>query len=192
MSRNPFETKSDDSGGLDTKDFSFQIKAVSDDGHFSGYASVFDVVDGDYDVVLKGAFSESLDAWVAKKSLPALLWQHRQAEPIGVYTKMAEDSVGLYVEGKLALKTVKGAEAYELMKMGAVTGLSIGFVSRDDSYDRVTGVRTLKKVDLWEVSVVTFPANDASRVNGVKARQAEQASVVASLNNLIQTIRSAC
>lgn len=192
MSHNPLETKSDDSGGLDTKDFSFQIKAVSDDGHFSGYASVFDVVDGDYDVVLKGAFSESLGAWEAKKTLPALLWQHRQAEPIGVYTKMVEDSVGLYVEGKLALKTVKGAEAYELMKMGAVTGLSIGFVSRDDSYDRVTGVRTLKKVDLWEVSVVTFPANDASRVNGVKARQAEQAGVVASLNNLIQTIRSAC
>lgn len=192
MSRNPLETKSAEGGGLDTKDFSFQIKAVNDDGHFSGYASVFDVVDGDYDVVVKGAFAESLASWEARKALPALLWQHRQSEPIGVYTKMVEDSVGLYVEGRLALKTARGAEAHELMKMGAVSGLSIGFVSRDDSYDRVTSVRTLKKVDLWEVSVVTFPANDAARVNGVKARQAEQASVVASLNNLIQTIRSAC
>jgi hypothetical protein len=192
VSRNPLETKSAEGGGLDTKDFSFQIKAVNDDGHFSGYASVFDVVDGDYDVVVKGAFAESLASWEARKALPALLWQHRQSEPIGVYTKMVEDSVGLYVEGRLALKTARGAEAHELMKMGAVSGLSIGFVSRDDSYDRVTSVRTLKKVDLWEVSVVTFPANDAARVNGVKARQAEQASVVASLNNLIQTIRSAC
>lgn len=191
MSRN-LEVKSDDASGLSQKDFSFQIKAVSDDGHFSGYASVFDVVDGDYDIVAKGAFADSLDAWVAKKALPALLWQHRQSEPIGVYTKMVEDSVGLYVEGRLCLDSARGKEAYALMKMGALSGLSIGFVSRDDSYDRVTGVRTLKKVDLWEVSVVTFPANDAARVNGVKARQAEQASVVASLNNLIQSIRSAC
>ncbi|WP_206211014.1 HK97 family phage prohead protease [Vogesella urethralis] len=191
MSRN-LEVKSGEASGLSQKDFSFQIKAVSDDGHFSGYASVFDVVDGDYDIVAKGAFADSLDAWAAKKALPALLWQHRQSEPIGVYTKMAEDSVGLYVEGRLCLDSARGKEAYALMKMGALSGLSIGFVSRDDSYDRATGVRTLKKVDLWEVSVVTFPANDAARVNGVKARQAEQASLVASLNNLIQSIRSAC
>lgn len=186
------EVKSDDASGLSQKDFSFQIKAVSDDGFFSGYASVFDVVDGDYDVVLKGAFTESLVSWSAKKSLPAMLWQHRIPEPIGIYTKMVEDSVGLYVEGKLCLDSARGKEAHSLMKMGALSGLSIGFISRDDSYDRVTGVRTLKKLDLWEVSVVTFPANDAARVNGVKARQAEQASVVASLNNLIQSIRSAC
>ena len=191
MSRN-LEVKSDGASGLSQKDFSFQIKAVSDDGFFSGYASVFDVVDGDYDVVLKGAFTESLASWSAKKSLPAMLWQHRIPEPIGIYTKMVEDSVGLYVEGKLCLDSARGKEAHSLMKMGALSGLSIGFISRDDSYDRVTGVRTLKKLDLWEVSVVTFPANDAARVSGVKARQAEQASVVASLNNLIQSIRSAC
>lgn len=177
---------------LDQKDFSFHIKAVSDDGLFSGYASVFDMVDGDYDVVVKGAFAESLAAWQAKNALPALLWQHRQSEPIGVYTKMIEDSVGLYVEGRLCLEAVRGKEAHALMKMGALSGLSIGFVSRDDSYDRVTGVRTLKKVDLWEVSVVTFPANDAARVNGIKARRAEQASAAASLQNLVNIIRSAC
>ena len=97
-----------------------------------------------------------------------MLWQHRQSEPIGVYTRMEEDSVGLKVSGQLALKTARGAEAYELMKMGALSGMSIGYRSRDDSYDRVTGVRTLKKVDLIELSLVTFPMNDASRVASVK------------------------
>ncbi|MCX7177708.1 MAG: HK97 family phage prohead protease [Proteobacteria bacterium] len=66
---------------------------------------------------------------------------------------------------------MRGAEAYALMSMKprpAINGLSIGFVTREDSYDRVTGIRTLKKVDLWEVSLVTFPANDAARVQGVK------------------------
>ena len=86
-----------------------------------------------------------------------------------MYSEVKEDAVGLHVEGKLALKTTRGAEAYELLKMGAISGLSIGFITREDSYDRVTGIRTLKKVDLWEVSLVTFPANDAARVAAVKS-----------------------
>ena len=148
----------------DRLDVPFQIKAVSDDGLFSGYGSVFGVIDSYKEVVAPGAFSESLS-----QRTPALLWQHRSGEPIGVYSALREDQTGLYVEGKLALKTARGAEAYELLKMGAISGLSIGFVTRDDSYDRVTGIRTLKKVDLWEVSLVTFPANDAARVSGVKS-----------------------
>ena len=174
---------------LNHKDFAFEIKAVQEDGFFSGYASVFGLVDGDQDVVLKGAFSASLASWSSKNRLPSLLWQHRQGEPIGVYTKMVEDEIGLYVEGRLALKTVRGAEAYELMKMQAVNGLSIGFVPRDDSYDRVTGVRSLKQVDLWEVSVVTFPANDASRVGNVKAQEVWRADECKALQSLINTLR---
>lgn len=145
-------------------DTAFQIKAVGDDGVFSGYGSVFNVVDAYKEIVVPGAFSESL-----KNRQPAMLWQHRSAEPIGIYTSVKEDSVGLHVEGKLALKTSRGAEAYELLKMGALNGLSIGFVVRDESYDRVTGINTLKKVDLWEVSPVTFPANDAARITEVKS-----------------------
>lgn len=148
----------------DYLDVPFQIKAVSEDGLFSGYGSVFGVVDSYKEVVAPGAFTESLMG-----RMPSLLWQHRMAEPIGIYTSVKEDAVGLHVEGKLALKTARGSEAYELLKMGAVTGLSIGFVSREDSFDKVSGIRTLKKVDLWEVSPVTFPANDASRVTAVKA-----------------------
>ena len=147
----------------DRLDVPFKIKAVSEDGLFSGYGSVFGVIDSYKEVVAPGAFAESLS-----QRTPALLWQHRSGEPIGVYSALREDQTGLYVEGKLALKTARGAEAYELLKMGAISGLSIGFVTRDDSYDRVTGIRTLKKVDLWEVSLVTFPANDAARVSGVK------------------------
>lgn len=148
----------------DYLDIPFQIKAVSEDGLFSGYGSVFGVVDSYKEVVASGAFKESLDG-----RMPSLLWQHRSGEPIGVYTEVKEDSIGLHVSGKLALKTSRGAEAYELLKMGAISGLSIGFVTREDSYDRVTGIRTLKKVDLWEVSLVTFPANDAARVATVKS-----------------------
>jgi HK97 family phage prohead protease len=147
----------------DHLDIPFQIKAVSEDGLFSGYGSVFNVIDSYKEVVAPGAFAESLAG-----KMPSLLWQHRSGEPVGVYTAVREDNVGLHVEGKLALKTTRGAEAYELLKMGAISGLSIGFVTREDSYDKVTGIRTLKKVDLWEVSLVTFPANDAARVSSVK------------------------
>lgn len=148
----------------DYLDIPFKIKAVNEDGLFSGYGSVFGVVDSYQEVVAAGAFKESLDS-----RMPSLLWQHRSGEPIGVYTTVKEDNIGLHVEGKLALKTARGAEAYELLKMGAISGLSIGFVTREDSYDRVTGVRTLKKVDLWEVSLVTFPANDSARVANIKS-----------------------
>jgi uncharacterized protein len=145
-------------------DTAFQIKGVNDDGTFAGYGSVFNVQDSYQEIVLPGAFAESL-----KSRQPAMLWQHRSAEPIGIYTSVKEDSIGLHVEGRLALKTTRGAEAYELLKMGAINGLSIGFVVRDESYDRVTGVNSLKKVDLWEVSPVTFPANDSARITEVKA-----------------------
>jgi HK97 family phage prohead protease len=149
---------------IKTIDVPFEIKAVNEDGIFSGYGSVFGVVDSYNEILVAGAFSESLEG-----RMPSLLWQHRSGEPIGVYTGVKEDAVGLHVEGQLALKTARGAEAYELLKMGAISGLSIGFNTREDAYDKVTGIRTLKKVDLWEVSLVTFPANDAARVTGVKA-----------------------
>lgn len=144
-------------------DVPFEVKEVAEDGTFTGYGSVFGVKDSYDEIVVPGAFSESIE-----QRKPALLWQHRSGEPIGVYEEVREDSVGLHLTGKLALKTARGAEAYELLKMNALSGLSIGFVTREDSFDQKTGIRTLKKVDLWEVSLVTFPANDAARITGVK------------------------
>lgn len=151
-----------------TLDFQCELKASGDTGTFSGYGSVFSITDKGGDIVSPGAFADTLAEAKAAGRLPAMLWQHRQAEPIGIYTSMEEDSVGLKVEGKLALKTSRGAEAYELLKMGAISGLSIGYRVRDDSWDRVTGTRTIKKADLVELSLVTMPMNDAARVSAVK------------------------
>lgn len=151
-----------------TRDFAFELKSLKEDGTFEGYGSVFGVKDSYDEIVAAGAFAESLSAHKSAGTMPALLWQHRSGEPCGVYSDMFEDNIGLKVSGQLALKTVRGAEAYELLKMKAISGLSIGFATREDSYDRVTGIRTLKKVDLYEVSLVTFPANDTARVQGVK------------------------
>lgn len=151
-----------------TIDFACELKATGDSGTFSGYGSVFNVTDKGGDIVAPGAFAETLSAAKTAGRLPVMLWQHNMREPIGVYTSMEEDSVGLKVEGKLALKTARGAEAYELLKMGAISGLSIGYRVRDDSWDRVTGVRTIKKADLVELSLVTMPMNDSARISAVK------------------------
>ena len=150
----------------DRLDVPFKIKAVSEDGLFSGYGSVFGVIDSYQEVVAPGAFTKSL-----QRRTPSLLWQHRSSEPIGVYTSIREDQTGLYVEGKLALKTARGAEAYELLKMGAISGLSIGFLVKLFEYinNGEEKVRRLTEIDLWEVSLVTFPANESARVSGVKS-----------------------
>jgi len=157
-----------------TIDFQFELKASKDDGTFDGYGSVFNIKDGGNDIIIPGAFTETLTAQKSAGRMPAMLWQHRQDEPIGVYKSMEEDSIGLKVSGKLALKTARGAEAYELMKMGAITGMSIGYRSKEDSYDRMTGIRTLKRLDLLELSLVTFPMNDASRISSVKSEMTER------------------
>lgn len=148
----------------------FEVKAVDDKGRFSGYGSVFGNVDAYQEVVAPGAFAESLAAWKDAGKLPPVLWQHRSGEPIGPYLEMREDAHGLFVEGQLLVDdVVRAREARALMKARAVNGLSIGFVTREDSFDKVTGVRTLKKIDLWEVSVVTFPANPAAQISNVKS-----------------------
>lgn len=148
----------------------FEVKAVQEDGTFEGYGSIFGNVDSYKEIVAPGAFAESLTNWKESGRLPPVLWQHRSGEPIGPFVEMAEDGVGLRVKGRLLVEDVQRAkEARALMKAKAVNGLSIGFVTREDSYDRVSGIRTLKKVDLWEVSVVTFPANPAAQISSVKS-----------------------
>lgn len=147
----------------------FKVDVEGVDGGFEGYGSVFNVLDSYSDIVAPGAFTRTLSEARAKGRLPALLWQHDATRPIGVYEDMREDGTGLLVRGRLALQTPDGASAYELMKMGALSGLSIGFITRNAQIDRATGVRTVTDVELLEVSPVTFPANDAARITGVKA-----------------------
>jgi HK97 family phage prohead protease len=152
-----------------TLDFPLTVKAAGDDGVIEGYGSVFGVMDAYADIVAAGAFAESLKAHKAAGTMPAMLWQHDSDEPVGVWTEMVEDDKGLLVRGRLAMGTTRGREASELLKMRAINGLSIGFYSRQWSYDTETDVRTLTAVDLWEVSLVTFPANREARVQSVKS-----------------------
>jgi len=156
---------------METKHFDvgFEIKAVNADGTVEGYGSVFGVKDSYSDVIEKGAFQKSIQAHRDAKSMPALLWQHDAAQPIGIWTDMVEDGNGLKLKGKLAMDTVKGKEAHALLKMGAINGLSIGFLTKQANFDEKTEVRTLKEVELWEVSLVTFPANTEARVTQVKS-----------------------
>jgi len=146
----------------------FELKSLSEDGTFSGYGAVFGNVDLGLDIIQKGAFERTLAEHKKAKTMPKLLWQHDPWQPIGIYTDMYEDEKGLYVEGKLALKTVKGAEAYELLQMGAIGGLSIGYKTNKYEYDTDTYVRTLIDVDLWECSLVTFAMNPEAGVDAVK------------------------
>jgi uncharacterized protein len=160
--------------GQVTRDFRLEIKAddVAENGTFKGYGSVFGVVDSYREIVDPGAFAESLAEIKAKGRQVPVLWQHQSTQPIGGYTSLYEDATGLYVEGELDIEDDPVAKtAWTKLKKGRVTGLSIGFYVREDSYDRVERVTHLKKLDLLEVSLVTFPACDPARVESVKAGQ---------------------
>lgn len=141
-----------------------ELKAITDEGTFTGFASVYDIVDSDNDIIKSGAFAESLGRRKVK-----MLWQHRQDKPIGIFTSVKENGGTLEVEGQLNLKTKLGAEAYELLKQGAIDGLSVGFMTKESEYDKERGVRVITKADLYETSLVTFPANEAAKIFAVKS-----------------------
>lgn len=147
----------------------FEIKDIGTDDEsgyatFSGYASVFDYLDSQMDIVQKGAFSKSL----MKNPNVKMLWQHDRYQPIGKYTKLMEDAKGLYVEGEICLDVPQGKATYGLLKQGALDSLSIGYITKDAEITN-GGVRILKELDLFEISVVTFPANDMAMIDGVKS-----------------------
>ncbi|MBB4345146.1 HK97 family phage prohead protease [Rhizobium leguminosarum] len=148
-------------------EFDANFKAVGDEdsGEFEGYGSVFGVIDSYNEVVDKGAFADSL----AKNGLPKLLLQHSTWMVGGIYLEAREDERGLYVKGQLNLKVNAAREAYELLKQGALTGLSIGFRTLEEEINRETGITHLKRVKLYEVSIVTFPANEAATISTVKS-----------------------
>lgn len=152
------------------KTFPFEVKAIEDTGEFSGYLSVFGNVDSWRDIVMPGAFAETLAEWHSKGRLPPVLWQHRGGEPIGPFTKMQEDQKGLYVEGRLLVNELQRAkEAHALVKHKVVSGMSIGFETIGEEWDKENRVRKLTKVKLWEGSIVTFPANEQAQIEAVKS-----------------------
>jgi HK97 family phage prohead protease len=152
---------------LETKHFAIdELKATETDGvrKIVGYGSVFGNTDSYGDIVMPGAFADS----IAKRK-PAMLWQHRSDIPIGVWDVVEEKKKGLYLEGTLA-ETTLGNDAYALAKMGALTGLSIGFNTKKYEIDDTKKVRKLTELELWEVSLVTFPANEKATITNVKNR----------------------
>ena len=146
-----------------------KVKSVAESGEFEGYGSVFGVKDSYSDIVVKGAFTKSLNTWKEKGGMPAMLWQHKMDEPIGIYTEMSEDENGLVLKGRLLIDDDPLAKrAHAHLKAGSITGLSIGYTLNDYDYDSEKDAFILKDIDLWEVSLVTFPANEAARISDVK------------------------
>lgn len=140
--------------------------SITEEGLFEGYASLFDQPDLSQDVVRRGAFSESL----ARRGIRGIrmLWQHDPSQPIGTWSLIREDARGLFVRGRLNLAVARAREVHALMRDGAVDGLSIGYRVQRANKDRRRGQRILEKLDLWEISVVTFPMLPAARVSQIK------------------------
>lgn len=155
---------------MNRKSFNLEIKAVQDDGFFSGYGAVFGNVDWYNDVILPGAFSKTLEEWASKNKFPPVLWNHNDSEPIGVYTKIYEDTKGLYVEGRLLIDDVPRAKStHALLKAGAIDGLSIGYITKKAN-KQTNGIRELVELGLGEISIVTTPANEESLITSVKSK----------------------
>ena len=169
--------------GHDIIDLPLEVKADGEPGSFEGYGAIFGNTDRDGDVVARGAFADSL-----KARLPALLWQHNAKEPIGRFDEVREDDKGLYVKGRLSMSG-RGREAYELLKMGALDGLSIGFVTREANREAKSGVRTITRAELMEVSLVTFPANELARVQNVKSEHRQAIEPIEDIRSFERMLR---
>ncbi|MDX1949586.1 MAG: HK97 family phage prohead protease [Rickettsiales bacterium] len=166
-----------------SKDYTLEIKSISKLGVFTGYASVYNIIDNHDDVILPFAFSDSL----MRENNIKLLWQHRADEPIGIITHIEEDEMGLFVEGKLLLEVERAREAYALLKSGVLRGLSIGFRVTDFEINE-SNIRLIKSADLFEISLVTFPANESAKITSVKSNE-EELELLALLNKAIRVLR---
>lgn len=155
---------------MEHKAISFEIKKEPDaDGVFEGYASTFGNIDNGMDIVARGAFQKSLGNRKVQ-----MLWQHDMTQPIGVWDSIEETERGLYVKGRISKEVQKGREAMALMRMGALDSMSIGFVTKQASQEGNGSVRRLDEVDLYEISLVTFPMNEKATVTDVKSLTTER------------------
>lgn len=145
----------------ETKDFRFEVKEVTDAGQFTGYASVYGVVDDQNDIVEAGAFTKTM---LERPEVP-ILWRHNQDEIIGKGTLVDSDS-GLLINGQLELGLQSAKDAYTRLKSGLVKGLSIGYKAIAPAMRK--GKRMLGEIKLYEVSLVPFPSNEMALVMSVK------------------------
>jgi uncharacterized protein len=145
------------------------MRALVSEGIFQGYASLFGVPDLAGEIVMRGAFRASLRKRGARGI--KLLFQHETSEPIGVWEDVREDEFGLFVKGRILTALSRGRDVAYLICEGAIDGLSIGFRAEKDRRDPQTGFRRLEQIDLWEISIVTFPLLPDARIGAAKGRQ---------------------
>lgn len=146
----------------ETKFARTKLSGIRADGTFSGYASLFGKPDLGNDIVMAGAFAASLSRRGAAGV--RMLFQHDPNQPIGVWTRIAEDRLGLRVTGRLTTSVSKAREVKDLLLAGAVDGLSIGYRTVRSRLDRKSGPRRILEADLWEISIVTFPMQPGARI----------------------------
>ena len=150
-------------------DLGLEIKNISDQGGFEGYASTSGNVDRGGDIIEAGAFRASLDKYASKAKMPKMLWQHDPGKVVGVWEMMQEDDKGLFVKGRVLTDLQLGKEMHTLMKAGAIDSMSIGYRTIDADFEGPNAnVRRLKEVELFEVSLVTFPMNEEAAITHVK------------------------
>lgn len=147
-----------------------EVKSLTGEGYFSGYASVYNITDNHNDIIINGAFAKSINNGVSDIKL---LWQHDTSQPIGSFTYINEDEYGLYVEGRLMLNLVKAREAFSLLNEGVVESLSVGFQVEESNFDYENNIRYIIKAKLFEISLVTFPANDQAKIISVGKKLAK-------------------
>ncbi|MCB1476641.1 MAG: HK97 family phage prohead protease [Rhodobiaceae bacterium] len=157
---------------MKTKDFALKIKEIGDDGTLEGYGSVFNNIDSYGEKVMPGAFAESLARHKREGTSVAMLWNHDTYQPIGIWDELSEDGKGLKAKGRFLLDIQRAREIYTLAKNKGIGGLSIGY--REEDTDQDGPVRLLKKLNLFEISPVTFPANRRARIESVKSERMEE------------------
>jgi HK97 family phage prohead protease len=141
------------------------LEKKSNKCNFSGYATLFDIVDCYNDVISPEAFND------IKNKKYVLLWQHNHSEPIGKINSITKDEKGLYVMGELCLGIQKANDVYHMLKEGIIDSLSIGYTAVDYEYvkhDDGRMIRVIKSIKLWEISMVTFPAYEGAKITDVK------------------------
>ena len=139
--------------------------AITEGNSISGYASLFGAVDQGNDVVAAGAYATSLAKTARQGTHVKMLWQHDPTQLIGVWDEVREDAKGLWVKGRILDSVEKGREAIALIEAGAIDGLSIGYRTRKSTKNN-KGQRLLTELELWEVSLVTFPMLPSARITG--------------------------
>lgn len=150
-----------------------EFKALSGDRTFSCYGNVKGNIDHALDRVVDGAYRDSIASHKAAGTMPKFFWMHNPWDtPVGVWTAMEEDSKGLYLEGRFS-NTPKGNELYELYKDNALDSFSIGYRVNDEKWNNTLGCNDLIKVDIREISAVTFACNEESRLVDIKSKLGE-------------------